>query len=89
MAVKLVAVHQETVLVRVLARLDRRTARPANAVGHIAAIKAHPGPGNAINIWRLVQAPATVGADGLVGVVVTENEENIRLFGRAQNRRKH
>ena len=63
---------------RVLAGQDRGPAGAADRVGHDAAVEPHPLPGQAVDVRRLDQpARIVVGADGLVGMVVAEDEDDI------------
>ena len=86
--VELVAVHKETVGVRVLACLDRGPHGTADGVGHVALLEEHAIPGQRIDVGRggVLLEPGIVGPDRLVGVVVREDEQNVRSVGR-ENRR--
>ena len=74
-----VGVVVEAVRVGVLAGQDRCAAGPADRVRHDAPVEPHPLPGQPIDVRRLDQpARVVVGADGLVGVVVAEDEDDVR-----------
>ena len=78
-----VGIVVETIQVGVLTRQDRRATRPADRVRDDAPVETHPLPGQAIDV-RGVDQPARVviGTDGLVGMVVAENEDDVRRFSR-------
>ena len=62
----------------VLAGEHRGAAGPADRVGHEAAVEPHPLPGQPVDVRRLDQpARVAVGADGLVGMVVGEDEDDV------------
>src|ERR1700684_3120061 len=50
--------------------------RAAKRIGRQAAREAHALPGQTIDIRRLVEAKA-ISADGLIGMIVAENEYNV------------
>ena len=76
-SIEAVAVHQESIEMAVLARENHRPARPADGVGDVAIVEPHPFMGETVDIWCLVD-PRAVGADRLIGVIVGEDEENVR-----------
>ena len=74
----------EPVQVRILAGQDDRTARTADGVGHQGAIEAHAFLGEAIDVRGLVKfSRVAVGTDGLIGVVIGEDENDVGLLGRS------
>ena len=74
----------ESVQVRILAGEDNRATRTADGVGHQGAIETHAFIGEAIDVRGLVQlARVAVGADGLIGMVIGEDEHDVRLLGRS------
>ena len=79
-AVELVAVLAEAVDVAVLACEDDRAGWPADGVGDVTAVEAHAAIGDAVDVGGLV-AVGAVGADGLVGVVVGHDEEDVGGLG--------
>ena len=60
------------------------TRRAADRVGHHATVEPHPLPGDPVDIgsWGDCGQRSPVGTDGLVGVVVTHNIEDIRPLHR-------
>ena len=78
-----IGVVRKAVQVAVLSGEDGRTRRPADRVRHHAAVKAHAALGDPVDVRRLEQLPfVTVGADGLIRVIVGEDEDDVRLAGR-------
>ena len=74
-----VGVVVEAVAVGVFPGQDRGPAGPADGIRHDAAVESHPFPGQAIDVRRLDQpARIVVSADGLIGMVVAEDEEDVR-----------
>src|SRR5262245_41126348 len=70
----------------VFARLNDRATRPADRVRHKRPIEPHPFLRNAVDIRRFVAA-AVVCTDRLIGVIVRENEEDVRaVIGSRGNR---
>ena len=85
-----VGVVEEAVGVAVLAGEDGGPRRPADGVGHEAPVEAHALLRDAIDVGRLDQLPRiAIGADGLVGVVVGEDEDDVGpLGGEGRGRRE-
>ena len=74
-----VGVVVKTIQVGVLTGQDRCAAGTADRVRHDAPVKTHPLPGQAIDVRRVDQpARIVVGTDGLVGMVVAEDEDDVR-----------
>ncbi len=59
---------------------DHGAARSTDGVGDEAIIEAHALVGDSVEVWRLV-AVGSVGADRLVGVIITEQQQDVRAFG--------
>ena len=66
----------DAVLVAVLAGEDRGAAGRADGVGAEAVGEAHAAVGDAVDVRRLIDA-AAVGRDGMGGVIVGHDEENV------------
>ncbi len=77
--VKRVPVAHEPVLVTVLPRLNHRPARPANRVGHVAPREPHP-PFAMRSRFGVDIRVDVIGAQGLLAVVIGEDEENVGLL---------
>jgi hypothetical protein len=69
-----------SVLVAVLAGEDGGAAGSADGVDGVTAVEADAFFGDAIDIWCFVDL-AAVSADGVGGVVVGHDEEDVRMFG--------
>ena len=76
-AIESVAVGIESVQVRILAGLDHRPSGSADRIGDVAAIEEHAFRSKSIDIGRMIQS-ISVCAHSLIGVVVRENEDDIR-----------
>ena len=77
-----VRVIREAVDVIVGPREDCRAARPADRIRDEAAVEAHAFLGEPVDVRGLDQLPlVAVGADGLVGVVVGIDEDDVRALG--------
>ena len=61
-------------------RQDYRPRRSADGVRNQATSEKHTFFGNAVEIWRFVQA-VTICAQGLCGGIVREDEQNVRSLG--------
>ncbi len=72
-----VVIVVEAVEVRIFAGEDAGATGPAEGIRRQATVEAHAFGGDAVDVGGFVQAGA-VGADGLVGVVVAEDEDNVR-----------
>ena len=72
----------EPVHVRILAGQDDGAAGSADGIGDEGAIETHAFLGDAVDVRRLVQLPrVAVGADGLIGMVIGEDEDDVGLLG--------
>ncbi len=80
-AVESVAIGLEAVEVAVLARLDHRSARTADRIGHVAAVESHSLVGDPIEIGRR-DPRRIVGTEGLFAVIVREDEHDVGSAGR-------
>jgi len=76
-AIESVAVGIESGQVRILAGLDHRPSGSADRIGDVAAIEEHAFGSKSIDIGRMIQS-ISVCAHSLIGVVVRENEDDIR-----------
>ena len=82
-----VGVVVETVPVGILAGQDHRAARAADGVRDQRPVEAHAFPGDPVDIRGLDEFPlVAVGADGLVGMVIGVDEDDVRAsrFGGGQ-----
>ena len=74
----------EPVQVRILAGQDDRATRTADGISDEGAIEPHAFLGEAIDVRGLVQfSGVAVGADGLISVVIGEDEHDVGLLGRS------
>ena len=69
----------------VLARLNHRPTRPANAVGDIAIVESHAFLRNAIEVRRFIDF-AAVARQRLVRVIVGEDEQDVWFLSRLRQR---
>ena len=77
-----VRVVGKAVQMGILSGQHRGPAGAADGVRHEAAVEAHAFLGDAVEVGRVEQLPRiTVGADGLVGVVVREDEDDVGRLG--------
>ena len=69
----------KTVLVAVLTRKDGRPGGSANGIRHQATVKEHALRGNPVNVGSRCnqRQSASVGANGLIGVIIADNEDDI------------
>ena len=72
--------HGHAVQVAVFAGEDCGTARRADRIDGIAAVKPHPLIREPVQLRRLVHS-AAVGADGVRRVVVRHDEQDVRAIG--------
>ena len=76
-----VRVVGKPVQVAVFSGEDGRARRAADRVGHETAVKAHALFREAVDVRGIEQlARVAVGADGLVGVIVGKNKDDVRRF---------
>ena len=91
MAVEPVAVGSKAVDVGILAGLDDRPHWATDGIGDKTATKEHALLGELVDVWCAddVFEVAAIGTDGLVGVVVCEDEDDVGLlvFSGAGHRR--
>ena len=80
LGVEPVSVSLEAILVAVLPRKNASSARPADRIGAKVSFEDGSFPGNPVNIRSLVDF-RTVSRDGLGGMIVREDEYDVRLFG--------
>ena len=76
--IKLVAVDEKPVEVRVLAGLDHGAHGAADAVRHIAMREQHALASQTVNVWSLIDL-RPIRSNRLVSVIVREDEQDVRL----------
>ena len=80
--------HRHPVEVAVFARQNGRAAGRADRVDDETIHKPHPVFGNAVDVWRLVNA-AAVSADGMGRVIIGHDVKNVRSVALLGARRWH
>ena len=75
-----VPIAEEAVAVAVLARENGGPAGAADRVANEGTIETHAGVGNTVDVRCLVDL-GTVGADRLIGVIIGEDEDEVRALG--------
>lgn len=87
-SIELVPVDEEAVGVGVLAGLDGGPHWSADRVGHVALLEKHAVPSERIDIRgrAVFLEPRVVRPDGLICVIVGEDEKNVWSFSRAQGK---
>ena len=80
--VELVSVDQEAVGMGILAGLDGGPHGPADRVGHVALLEEHAVAGERVDVWRgaVFLEPGVIGSDGLIGMIVGKDEQDVRAF---------
>jgi len=86
--VELVSVYQKAIGMGILAGLNGGPHWPADRVGHVALLKEHAVAGERIDVRgrAVFLEPGVVSADRLIGMVVGEDEQNVRAFRRTQGK---
>ena len=79
-SVKGVSIRHETIQVAIFPSQNHRPARTADRIGDIATVEKHPLLRKAIHV-RSRHTRRIVGAEGLLAVIVGENEHDIRAIG--------
>ena len=75
-----VSIRHEAIQVAMFPSQNHRPARAADRIGDITTVEKHPLPRKTIHVWSR-HTRRIVGAEGLLAVIIGENEHDIRAGG--------